>query len=307
MAEDQGKEEEKFDFTGEGKAMICQQCQSELPEDAKFCSQCGIPVPQPQVAVVCQKCQSELPEGARFCTECGTSAPEPQTLSVSFEGVANRSTIQQSGATTSEPQATPFSFDGVVNRSTVQQIGSINIGGMTEGQFGEITHQLSQVLDRLGVSASARSDDHSAPASQEAQEVAQAVTEKVREAEERFQHPVGDAEVYLQLGYVAWGNQEYQEAIERYNEAIHIDPNYASAYANWGWAYGNLGENQRAIENYDNAIQLDPNDASAYGNRGLAYGNLGQHQRAIENYDKVIQLDPDNAIACRRSAIMGHI
>ena len=78
MAEDQGKEEEKFDFTGEGKAMICQQCRIPMNEGARFCSQCGTPVPQPPVTLVCQKCQSELPEGAKFCTECGTSVPEPQ-------------------------------------------------------------------------------------------------------------------------------------------------------------------------------------------------------------------------------------
>ena len=168
MAEDQGKEEEKFDFTGEGKAMICQQCQSELPEGAKFCSECAAPVPQPQAASVCQQCQTELVAGSRFCTECGTSVPEPQAPPVSFEGVANRSTIQQSGTPASEPQDNAFNIDGVVNRSTIQQIGTINIGGLSEDQFGEITHQLSQVLDRLGVSASAPLDYYSVPASDEA-------------------------------------------------------------------------------------------------------------------------------------------
>ena len=75
MAEDQGKEEEKFDFTGEGKAMICQQCQTELTEGGRFCSGCGTPVPQPPVAPVCQQCQTELSEDDRFCTECGLLFP----------------------------------------------------------------------------------------------------------------------------------------------------------------------------------------------------------------------------------------
>ena len=52
MADDQGKGEEKFDFTGEGISMICQQCQSELPEGAKFCSECGTSVPEPQAEFV---------------------------------------------------------------------------------------------------------------------------------------------------------------------------------------------------------------------------------------------------------------
>ena len=147
------------------------------------------------------------------------------------------------------------------------------------------------MLARLGVSASAPLDDRPTPASQEAQEVAQAVTEKVKEAEERFQHPVGDAEVYRQLGIVAYGNQEYHEAIERYTEAIHIDPNYALAYNNRGRGYSELGQHQRAIEDYDKAIQLDPNDGDAYVNRGLAYDALDQYAKANADKAKACSLD----------------
>jgi len=131
----------------------------------------------------------------------------------------------------------------------------------------------------------------------EEQEVAQAVTEKVSEVEEHFQQPEGDPEVYLQLASVAYGNQEYQEAIEHYTEAIQLDLNNAVAYYNRGLTYHRLGQNQRAIEDYDKAIQLDPNDALAYGSRGYAYGHLGESQRAIEEYDKAIQLDPYGSIA----------
>jgi tetratricopeptide (TPR) repeat protein len=251
--------------------MICQQCQMPLNEGAKFCSECAAPVPQPVVASVCQQCQTVLPEGAKFCSECATPVPEPQ--------------------------APPVSFEGVANRSAIQQIGTINVGGMTEGQYGEITRQLSQLLDRVGVSANVPLTEHPTPASPEAQEVAQAVSEKVREAEERFQHPVGDPQVHFQLGDVAYGNQEYQEAIEHYDKAIQIDPHYADAYNNRGLAYHNLGENQRAIQDYDKAIQLDPNFAMAYGNRGYTYQLLGEHRRAIQDLDKAIQLDPDDALA----------
>ena len=89
----------------------------------------------------------------------------------------------------------------------------------------------------LGVSDNLLLTEHPTPASHEAQQVAQAVTDKVKEAEERFQHPVGDAEVYLQLGKVAYGNQEYQEAIERFTEAIQLDPDEAIAYNNRGLSF----------------------------------------------------------------------
>ena len=90
----------------------------------------------------------------------------------------------------------------------------------------------------------------------------------------------------------AYGNPEYQEAIEHYTEAIHLDPNHSPAYYSRGIAYHNLGEHQRAIQDYDKAIQLDPDYALAYGIRGSAYFCLGQYQRAVEDLDKAIQLDP---------------
>jgi hypothetical protein len=52
--------------------------------------------------MICQQCQTELREGARFCVQCATPVPEPQASPVSFEGVANLSTIQQSGTPTME-------------------------------------------------------------------------------------------------------------------------------------------------------------------------------------------------------------
>ena len=130
----------------------------------------------------------------------------------------------------------------------------VNRASGQRGQFGEITHQLSQLLDRVGVSASTPLDYHSTPASDEAQEVAKAVTEKLREAKERFQHPVGDADIYNKLGYVAYVNQE---AVSRFIEAIQIDPDNAIIYRSRGNAYGQLGQDAKADADKAKACSLD--------------------------------------------------
>jgi len=61
-----------------------------------------------------------------------------------------------------------------------------------------------------------------------------------------------------------------------------------TAFGNRGSAYQFLGEHQLAINDFDKAIQLDPDFGNAYSNRGAAFASQGQHQRAIENYDKAI-------------------
>ena len=46
--------------------MICPQCQTENPNTAKFCSNCG------SILILrCTNCQAELIPGARFCMQCG--------------------------------------------------------------------------------------------------------------------------------------------------------------------------------------------------------------------------------------------
>ena len=47
---------------------ICQNCGKSLDEHCKFCSECGMPIPQKKN---CPRCATELPFEAKFCHECG--------------------------------------------------------------------------------------------------------------------------------------------------------------------------------------------------------------------------------------------
>ncbi|HEX7198144.1 MAG TPA: tetratricopeptide repeat protein, partial [Dongiaceae bacterium] len=60
-------------------------------------------------------------------------------------------------------------------------------------------------------------------------------------------------------------------AIEDFDTAIKIEPDYSLAFANRGIAYHRKGDLDRAITDYDAAIRLDPGDADSYRNRGLAF------------------------------------
>ena len=47
--------------------MICPNCSTRNPENARFCIACGQPLPQ-----VCSVCGATNPAGARFCNQCGS-------------------------------------------------------------------------------------------------------------------------------------------------------------------------------------------------------------------------------------------
>jgi|GEM_PF-374546 len=55
--------------------MLCPQCQTENPANAKFCLNCG-----DKLALACPQCGAQLPPQAKFCMECGAkigAAPPP--------------------------------------------------------------------------------------------------------------------------------------------------------------------------------------------------------------------------------------
>ena len=52
--------------------MQCPQCNTENPEGAKFCFNCGA-----KLAAVCPQCGATLPPQAKFCFECGSAVEAP--------------------------------------------------------------------------------------------------------------------------------------------------------------------------------------------------------------------------------------
>ena len=90
-------------------------------------------------------------------------------------------------------------------------------------------------------------------------------------------------------------NQEYEKAIELYDEAIKLNDKFTWAYFNRGLAHKDLGNHQEALEDYNKAIALDSEDVDAYINRGLVYEALKEYEKALADYDKAIALNTEDA------------
>jgi superkiller protein 3 len=107
------------------------------------------------------------------------------------------------------------------------------------------------------------------------------------------------AEKYFQQGYAYNNKGDYDKAIEYYNKAIELNPDYAVAYYNLGNVYNNKGDYgkaieyyNKAIEYYNKAIELNPDSVDAYNNLGIAYNIKSDDDKAIEYYNKAIELNP---------------
>ena len=94
-------------------------------------------------------------------------------------------------------------------------------------------------------------------------------------------------------------------AIELFQKAIEIDPDYAAAYAGMGEGYshlfhsyerGNLKILDLAIETSLKAISMDSSLSEAYASLAQAYLHKESMEKALESGQKAIELDPNNFI-----------
>jgi tetratricopeptide (TPR) repeat protein len=86
----------------------------------------------------------------------------------------------------------------------------------------------------------------------------------------------------------------YGQAIDDFNEALRLVPDFASAFNNRGVAYRNMGDLDRAVADYDQAILIKPDYIAAFYNRGLALADKREYGKAISDFTVVLQADPKN-------------
>ncbi len=139
--------------------------------------------------------------------------------------------------------------------------------------------------------------------------------------------------VVFSQGQRAWYEGRYQAAVEHFEEAVKIDPEFASAYAALGNAYDSylFNERERAERNFEQALaHLDrvgereryfiqaryhghfgrseqaihylqlhleryPDDQAARFNLGGTFREVGDCERAIREYEEVLRVDPSHA------------
>ena len=88
-----------------------------------------------------------------------------------------------------------------------------------------------------------------------------------------------------------------EEAMQRFDEALRLDPTYARAYNNMGNAYQAMGDFEQAVAAHGHAILLMPGLATAYSNLGNALRELGKPGMAVEALESAVALNPKYAAA----------
>ena len=122
----------------------------------------------------------------------------------------------------------------------------------------------------------------------------------IEEEEEGMKAPVKgrggevlSATTYYEKGNNYYEQGDYDRAIEKYNMAVILNPQFLEAYFNRALCYYNKKNYDKSIEDYTRAVEIDSDNPLIYNNRGDAYYRKQDFEKAIADYDKAISLNPD--------------
>jgi tetratricopeptide (TPR) repeat protein len=97
----------------------------------------------------------------------------------------------------------------------------------------------------------------------------------------------------VDIGIVLLREGKIDEAIKVLTEVADSRGNYPKAYNYLGLAYARKGEFVLAVQNYNKAIRLKPDYAEAIANLGIALREQGKINEAIKEWLRALQLNPD--------------
>ena len=102
---------------------------------------------------------------------------------------------------------------------------------------------------------------------------------------------------YNNRGLVYLNEGKNDTALQDFNKAIELNPDYAKAYNNRGTLFINENKNDEALKDFDKAIELMPGSEGFHIGRGNALKNKNRFEEALMEYDKAINLRADFAEA----------
>jgi tetratricopeptide (TPR) repeat protein len=113
-----------------------------------------------------------------------------------------------------------------------------------------------------------------------------------------------EARTLLARGREQYRNDEDTQALETFQQALKLDPDFAEAHFRLGLTFDALGQEQeaeaaykKAVETYKKYLATDRNedDAEAHYNLGQTYNGLHLYTEAVREYRQAIKLKPDDA------------
>ena len=131
--------------------------------------------------------------------------------------------------------------------------------------------------------------------------------EQQAESIRRFTNGLTVSDLLTSRGWLRREQNDFQGALNDFNNAIRRTPRHAIAYNNRGVVYGCLGDRNKAMSDYNMATQIDPDLVYPYTNRGEIYFELGLYDMAMAEFSQSLRIMPDYQAAIAGIAVTLYI
>jgi len=105
-----------------------------------------------------------------------------------------------------------------------------------------------------------------------------------------------DANFWFNKGALLSTYGNHKAAVQYFQKAISLDPNFSKAYFSQGVSYGQLGQYPKAIAQINMALKQEPQNGLYYYGRGRVYLLWGDKAKAMEDFKKAADLGDEDAI-----------
>jgi serine/threonine protein kinase/Tfp pilus assembly protein PilF len=106
-----------------------------------------------------------------------------------------------------------------------------------------------------------------------------------------------DLQIKTLIGYVHCFRHDFPRAIEQFERAMAMDPNFAFAHYALGDICTGMGQHDRAIEEFGRAIELGGRLVNHVGVLGYAYGRAGHRDRARGHLQELVARAPHEHVS----------
>jgi tetratricopeptide (TPR) repeat protein len=102
---------------------------------------------------------------------------------------------------------------------------------------------------------------------------------------------------HFMLGNYYRGRNDFDKALDAYNIALTLDPNYGLVFNGLGYLYGEREEFNKAIEYFEKYAATSPGDANPLDSIAELYFKMGDLDKAITKYREALEAKPDFSAA----------
>ena len=101
------------------------------------------------------------------------------------------------------------------------------------------------------------------------------------------------AEIANDRAIECWEQNQFDEAIAQWEEAINSNPNVAEIHHNLGNAYAHHNHTEEAIESLKRALSIDPTLVEAYNKLGCIFYRQGNRDFAFVSWKQALKIKPN--------------